>query len=206
MVFESMFISLNQVVDRLVNIEERRITQRKQMFEKIFEPSFNDLQVVHTHYLTIFSKSAVRMDNLRLTSDSAMRLVLAKLVLSDIEELRPKFYPERDKLRAFVNILLIEKFPPEERTVVAAFRTYFETLFAPFGPADELEMAPPRVKTKLRAITTRMYAKVEEGDISPRAGAGYSREMRDISRTLEDTWSRTCSDFAKLKVKVVSLH
>jgi hypothetical protein len=204
MVVESLVPLLNGLIDRFIDLEKHKITQRKEMFEKIFEPNFNDLQTVHATYLELFRRLSYELDEVVELPDSVARLTRIKELTTEIEGQRPTLYASRDKVRAFTRVLLKEKglkkkgLPKEEEILVAAFRTYFETLFRNWNK-DEYASDLTTIMEHLNDVLTIK-------DAEPMSVAVSGRAAVSAALDLQEAWTEVLAAFADLKVRIVSLH
>jgi hypothetical protein len=176
-----MVEALIAVIDRLIQIAQGRIAGRKEMFDRVLEPVFTDLVVIHGDYVKMFEtvremlppgapKGSPELDSAR----------------TELRNRRMEYEPVRRKIEAFAQQLGSARLPAEERAFVVAVIEYFEfTTFA--GPKVQ------RISTATRIL--------EYFDEAEDASAIWSH-LWDTTRGLRERWSAVTVSFAAMKIAV----
>lgn len=175
-----MIEALLKIIDRLIEIKKRRIQSRKQMFEMVLQPTFDDLLSVHGDYIKMFEQLTVFAGDQR-------RLALGKKIAKAKEELRKRrleFEPVREKIRLVADQLARQKLSVEEAEFVNAVLQYF--------PSGEPSLPHSSATTLLNFLERDLTA--EQIDML-------------VTRTIEShkrRWSDVCTTFASLRIVVAS--
>jgi hypothetical protein len=174
--------ALLKIIDRLIQIKKGRIQGRKQMFDMVLQPTFDDLLSVHGDYIKMFQQLEV------FTGDQR-RSVLLKRVAKAKQQLRKNrldFEPVRENIRVIAKQLAMRKLPNEETEFVKAVLQYF--------PSGEPLLPHSSASTLLEFL---------EQDLT-----GSAIDML-VLRTIEShkrRWSDVCTAFASLRIAVASEH
>jgi len=188
-----------KIIDRLITLRNIEQNRRKELFEKILEPVFNDLLLVHGDYLEMFLELERGLSNSHeinnKTSDILERL------RNNLKEKRSQFEPVRVKLREFINALNETKLCEEEEYFLYSVVSYF-----PKGKLIEHFTASTYIISKIDAILDGI-SDTEELEYYD-DGMKLSLIENAIRLTIneqKDNWSNACVNFAKLKIKIASL-
>jgi hypothetical protein len=189
--------ALVKVVDRLIDLAKHKIASRKEMFEKILEPTFNELQAVHGNYLEIFVETEALLSDLEQghMQDQRFKEKLASAIRT-LKERRTKFEPARVKLKNFSTALAKQKLPPEEMELVYAFFRYFHIVYAAEPSTTVGTMLVQQLETCLKV----------DGSDSEHELQLAERFLTGTVVEIKSRWSKICQNFASVKIKVTSLH
>ena len=177
-----MIEALLAVIDRLIQIVQTRIAGRKEMFDRVLEPVFNDLVVIHGYYIRMFDEVSERLHPNNPSELNAAR--------AELRRRRLEFEPVRRKVEALMNQLESTQLPVEERAFVTAVIAYFG--FTKFvGEKQENTSAATRA--------------LEYFDEAENAGAIWSH-MWEATRALRERWSEITIAFAALKITIAKLR
>jgi hypothetical protein len=93
-----MLAGLGKITDRLIELVKYREEKSRRIFDKLIEPIFNDLLLIHKDYLEMFERVRTilpnKKDGRKKTQKSLMR------TYGYLEEKRRAFEPLREKFRA----------------------------------------------------------------------------------------------------------
>lgn len=177
-----MLEALLKIIDRLIELKRGRILGRKEIFDRVIEPTFNELVLVHGDYIKMFEDLRVYTASWSgLASELTGRAEKAK---SELRSRRSEFEPIRQKIRAFATGLASSQLPNEEKGFVDAVIRYF--------PSGEPSLPQSSATTVLGYL---------DQDLKP--------EDLDtlVSKTIQrhrNAWSDVTTAFAKLKIAVAS--
>lgn len=175
-----MIEALLKIIDRLIEIKKGRIESRRQMFDMVLQPTFDDLLAVHGDYIKMFQQLMVFTGDER-PSVVAKRIVKAK---EQLRTNRLEFEPVREKIRVIARQLAKQKLPDEESAFVRAVLEYF--------PSGE-PLLPHSAATTLLKFLERDLA----------ASAIDLLVMKTVE-SHKHRWSDVCTTFASLKIAVAS--
>jgi len=179
-----MIEALIAIVDRLISLLQGRIAGRKELFDRILEPTFNDLLLVHGDYISLFEagrQSAFPEDSppAKDSQEYTVRLEATKAVL-----LRSRLVlePVRTKIRAVADQLLHVSLPPEEKDFVAAVLRYFPT-------------GDPRL-SRSHGLNLVTFLEQRPDPFS------IDLQFETILNEIRNQWSSVCIAFGRLKVAI----
>ena len=196
-----MIDALIKIIDRLISLVKGRIQGRKDMFEKVIDPIFNDLLLIHGDYIKMFEHAQWLLpgyseDGSTLTAPGyngepeegsekyVKRLENAK---NEIKKRRLEFEPVRAKVRIIAKSLDENKFPEEETNFIRSVLEYFPTA-DPISPNS----ATRNIIDYLDTMASR------------------SNEVRwvidEVIQDHKESWSNVCEAYAVLKIKINKLR
>jgi hypothetical protein len=173
------FEALVKIADRVIEFARGRIEGRKQLFDRVIEPSFKELLQVHTNYIEMLSQ--IKVSGKSMGSD----LATAKRVQKAKETLRLKriqFEPVRQKLAVMGRELAHHKLKADEKAFVEALLRYF--------PTGEPSVPQSSATAVLSYLNSDL--KPEQIDLL-------------VEKTLQrhrNAWSDVCTTYAKLEAAV----
>ena len=177
-----MIEALLKIIDRLIEVKKGRIQSRKQMFDMVLQPTFDDLLAVHGDYIKMFQQLIVFAGDQR-PSVLAKRVAKAK---KQLQKNRLEFEPIRENIRVVARQLAKQNLPGEETEFVSAVLHYF--------PSGEPLLPHSSATTLLKFLGRDL--------------TGNAIDMLLI-KTIEShqrRWSDVCTAFASLKIAVASEH
>lgn len=107
---------LGKITDRLIELVKYREEKSRRIFEKLIEPIFNDLLLVHKDYLEMFEAIRVILPDCQDSHKKTHKKLRA--AYHQLEKQRRAFEPVREKIRATVRALPHE---PEKDNKKEAF-------------------------------------------------------------------------------------
>jgi hypothetical protein len=170
--------ALLKIIARLIEIKKGRIQSRKQVFDMVLQPTFDDLLAVHGDYIKMFQQLMVFAGDQR-PSVLAKRIAKAK---EQLQKNRLEFEPIRENIRVVARQLAKRNLPGEETEFVSAVLQYF--------PSGEPLLPHSSATTLLKFLGRDL--------------TGSAIDMLVI-RTIEShkrRWSDVCTAFASLKIAV----
>lgn len=201
-----MFDSLTKVVDYLISLKKHRRDERREMFDNIFKPIFDELMIVHADYIEMFEEVILMLPgydskppgswsdrefsykwgnrefSFEPPESNADKEKISK-ARDALKKNRRKFAPLRAKLQAFDVNELARDLPQEDGAFAIAVTQYF-----------------PNGQWLTRTSATKMI---------DRLTLAHCDSNIDIERIVLDTisahnqkWVDVCETFAKLKVAV----
>jgi hypothetical protein len=187
-----MFDALVKIIDRLIELAKYREERFRRIFDKLIEPTYEDLKIIHSDYLEMFQTvyDLLPTEEENSAAEYTMQMHKAKQFLI---EKRKKFAPDRVRFEATARALW-QKHDAVSNTVwpfISATLRYLLFNNKSLG-FDETG------KAKKRAEATRS------------AGVLHSIENEDrdvkslVSRELEDLgkrWEEISSIYAELRVR-----
>lgn len=176
-----MIEALLSIIDRLIELKRGRTIGRTQMFDRLLEPTFNDLLIVHGDYIKMFEQLRVLADTRPSASTLEKRVNNAK---AQLREKRIEFEPVRQKIRTISGQLAKKKLQSEERQFVDAVVRYL--------PSGEPSLPRSSARTLLLYL---------DQDLTP---AEIDMMLLKTIERHRNAWSDVCIAFASLKVTVAS--
>jgi hypothetical protein len=180
-----MLTALLAIIDRLIELVKVRQTQRSNFFQKIVEPSFMDLLMVHQDYVSMFTE--VR-DLLASQGEAEEDIQVAK-ALQILQKRRITLEAVRVKLGALEQATETERDQMDKDTY-AFLHALADYLF--IGANSDERWAPKRTTAATDLIS-----------VLQREGPAQARERcTEILSSLRQRWSLLCETYAHLKIVV----
>ncbi|PYQ26640.1 MAG: hypothetical protein DMF56_23815 [Acidobacteria bacterium] len=171
--------ALLQVIERLIALAKGRIEGRRAVFDRVIEPTFNDLLSVHGDYIAMFEQAQVFAGSWPNTElEIQARVEAAK---TQIRQRRREFEPVRRKLETLAQELKTHNLPVDERNFLEAVLRYL--------PSGETSLPQSSATAVLEYLDT---AAPEQIDLL-------------LAQTIQqhlNRWSQVCTTFAKARVAV----
>ncbi len=177
-----MIEALLRIIDRLIEIKKGRIQSRKQMFDMVLQPTFDDLLSVHGDYIKMF-------EQLMVFSGDQRRSALAKRIAKAKDQLRKnrlEFEPVRQNIRIVARKLASRNLPSEETEFVKAMLRYF--------PSGEPSLPHSSATTLLEFL---------ERDLT---GVEINKLIINTIESHQRRWSDVSTAFASLRIAVAVEH
>jgi hypothetical protein len=169
---------LGKITDRLIELVKYREEKSRRIFDKLIEPIFNDLLLIHKDYLEMFEQ-VLRMlpdkDDGRKKVEKSLKRAQAYL-----EEKRRTFEPIRVKLRAMVREL--PKRPEKDNKKEAFVRSVADYLLWTRGTIA-LGSVSSVLAQEIRAAAIR-YSHPPSKARSDEVRAEILKAARDVNRAL----------------------
>ena len=192
---------LIKIIDKLIDLIKGRIQGRKDMFEKVIDPIFNDLLLIHGDYIKMFEHAKWLLPGYleggrgyrasgggsgepgRGSKEYEKRLEDA---INEIKKRRLEFEPVRSKVRTITKKLGKKTFPKEETKFIKSVLAYFPT-------------ADPKVLTS-SASNILEYLDEHPNELQLAGVIG------DTIHRHKESWSDVCEAYAELKIKIGQLR
>lgn len=180
-----MLTALLAIIDRLIELVKASQRQRSNFFQKIVEPSFTDLLMVHQDYVSMFT------DVLDLLSSQGgvEERVQREKALQMLKQRRITLEPLREKLRALERVTESERSQIDKET--------YEFLHA---LSDYLFIG---VNSDERWVPSRTTIATDLISVLQREGSAQARERSlEVLSSLRQRWSLLCEAYAGLRLAV----
>jgi hypothetical protein len=184
--------ALVKVIDRLISLGKYKIQNRKEVFNKVFEPAFKELEAVHGDYLEMFDSTSVTLNDI-LTNEQPESFDKLKSAIEKLRTRRTRFEPVRAKLRSLGKALVKEKLPPEETKLAYAMCEYLSTYYFAGNPSAS-------------GLLLYVLKSLEEEPNDRKKLESARQTLSGIALKTKDSWQFLCQDFAAAQIKVTSLH
>ncbi|MGG6241603.1 hypothetical protein ACQ4N7_23500 [Nodosilinea sp. AN01ver1] len=202
-----MIDALISVVDRLIQLKKYQTERTRYLFEKLFEPVFNDLSIIHGNYIQILTQLA-QQSPFAWERNSPHYLAEIKIVLNSLQESRIEMEPARRQIRFMTKELSTVESTPEAKAFVNTAISYLFGITS-FGEEDE-DLNDAKFKSISETILDSLLAEIQSiSSGSEIESATNSISEIDIKNLIESTlekqrhsWNVVCDSFSKLKVSV----
>jgi len=172
--------ALLKIIERLIAIRQGRVVARKELFDKILEPTFNELLLIHGDYLKMFED--LRVFGAPRTGGEIELIDRAKNARDVLRKRRLEFGPVRQKTRGVSDGLAAQELGDEEKDFVEAVVRYF--------PSGE----PSLPQSSASAVLAYLDRDLKPEDIDLLISKTIQRHVA--------AWSDVCTSFGRLKVAV----
>lgn len=180
-----MLTALLAIVDRLIELVKVRQTQRSNFFQKIIEPSFTDLLMVHQDYVAMFTDVLDLLSSQRQMEEDIQR----EKALQMLKQRRITLEPLREKLRALELVTESERGQIDKNTY-AFLHALADYLFIGVNSDERWVPKPTTIATDLISVLQR-------------EGSAQARERcSEILSSLRQRWSLFCEAYAGLRLAV----
>ncbi|HLK09679.1 MAG TPA: hypothetical protein VKV30_17135 [Candidatus Angelobacter sp.] len=180
-----MLTALLGIIDRLIELVKVRQTQRSNFFQKIVEPSFAELLMVHQDYISMFTEVLNMLSSQSETEERVQR----EKALQMLKQRRTTLEPLREKLRALERVTESER-DQIDKDAYAFLHALADYLF--IGVNSDERWTPKRT-----TIATDLISVLQ------RDGSTQGRERcAEILNSLRQRWSFLCEAYAALRVAV----
>jgi hypothetical protein len=174
-----MVEALLTVLDRLIQLIKGRIEGRRNVFDRVIEPTFNELLQIHGDYVQMFEEAQV-FTAAGVTNEVELqrRIAAAK---QELQDRRREFEPVRRKVEAIAIELASHSLPEEERRFVDAVMRYL--------PSGDPALPHSASTTLLQYLETAAPESID----------------RVIAATIQrhrNAWSEVCTEYAKVRLLV----
>jgi hypothetical protein len=180
-----MLTSLLAIIDRLIELVKVRQTQRSNFFQKIVEPSFADLLMVHQDYVSMFTEV---LDMLSSQSETEERVQREK-ALQMLKHRRTTLEPLREKLRALERVTESER-DQIDKDAYAFLHALADYLFIGINSDERWAPKPSTIATDLISVLQR------------ESSARARERCSEILSSLRQRWSIFCEAYAGLRLAV----
>jgi hypothetical protein len=198
-----MINALLAIIDRLIQLRQYRTARIEKAFKELFEPLFNDLLMIHGDYIKIFRETSNLLpwgltaeiyNGVTITEEDRCKAFTKAII--HLRERRKEFEPVRIKVRSLTEelTLISTEFIEPAQDYINAVMHYF-----PQGTVDTNVGWPSPALLLLEFL--------EENRPLEDSFAGDTRiyeqardTVRHNIRVQEESWSRLCIAFAKLKI------
>ena len=182
---------LEKVLDRLIELLKIAERRREKRFQELWEPTYNDLEVVHGDYLAMVREVASLLTpggSGEQTPDHSLDAALAY-----VKERRVKLAPVRGKIGALrdlgTNNTITDDLMETEQAFLRAVTRYIS--------ASSL---PGKVTTPSAELMTQLEWEAQQNTNVP---FDVVTRLSDFSDRLEQGWMRVSSTFMKLRLDLI---
>jgi len=180
-----MLTALLAIIDRLIGLVKVRQTQRANFFQKIVEPSFADLLMVHQDYVSMFTEVLDLLSSQGETEEGVQR----EKALQMLKQRRITLEPLREKLRALEGVTESERDHIDKDTY-ALLHALADYLFIGVNSDERWALKPTTIATDLISVLQR-------------EDSAHARERcSEILSSLRQRWSLFCEAYAGLRLAV----
>ena len=151
-----------KIVDRLIELAKYREEKSRRVFDKLIEPTFNDLLVVHKDYLEMFDRVLELLPQGDKSNTKQARLKL-KAALTYLHKQRQQFQEERKKLRDLVNELKGKHSQSPNAAFVQCVADYLVWTNQPNRVGTLSTIVESKIREQLGTATDKPLTGEEEG-------------------------------------------
>jgi hypothetical protein len=192
------------IIDRLIKLKEHREKRQSKRFEKIIEPAFNDLLLIHADYIRMFEKVYELLPDPETKAKSSKSKRKLKKAGDYLAEKRRELEPLRFKVRAlFVLMASPDQKDSENRNFVVAVAWYLGA-GAQLGSPDDVPLSAALVRGGFSSLSSRTGSTgtasrnaLERIKDDPNSMRVY---VANILTQLRENWSHISEEYGKLKL------
>ncbi len=184
-----MFEILSKAVDLILSLKSEKKTARKEMFEQVFKPMFEDFILVHSDYMDMFEGVDALLNKNDVHTKTSFRSgkadpedIQSSIVL--LRENRKKLEPLRARLHGSYDKDQFLKLPPEEQKFIWAVVEYF--------PSGNLRKHMSGGLSLIRDLESAR----EHRDFDIRNAVG------DVIDSQKRRWENVCRSYARLRLSL----
>lgn len=199
-----MIEALIKILDRLIELRKYQGERLHTIFDRLVEPTFNDLLLIHGDYIEMFGGVVSRLPTSLNPETSEKDTQEIQAAIAFLAEKRREFEPARMKLRAFVAARQEASVPKEIADFFDALAEYF-----PIGPGDLSSWKWSHSAALLERLRSYEQAQTSRSGLSPTQkkflpqdpiAADIKKEVLSLQMRHVEAWSRVCAAFAQAKV------
>ena len=181
-----MIEAIIKVIDRLIQLRSIKDTRDRIVFDKIIEPSFNELLIIHSDYIRLFTEDRGMFDSYQDDVECGIKKLIAYL-----ESRRIELEPVRVRLSKLAEKLENDNIKPEFKSYIATVRSYFvfdPKLFPDLG----------------KSLSSQLIDRLKQYQQIPRTPLpGEVDHMLGLRiRHTRTKWAEVCEEFAHAKIAI----
>jgi hypothetical protein len=191
-----MISDILAITDRLFGFLVQTKEDQKVVFEKVFEPIFNDLMVIHKNYITMF------YEVLNSLNDPDVPIIE---IIRHLQVQRTEFEPIRDQNRAIISRFQSDQLNFKDKAFIPFLQSLFRYL-------PEGEMKPYGTEASAVIFQLGLYEEDFESRYLQLSAGEIYHARREITQLVEMTinrirrnWAMVCEEYVTLKMNVYSI-
>lgn len=207
------------IVERIISLLKGRVEARRFYFDRLIEPLFQDLCLIHNDYMSSFQSVRDALQAAEHHHEQGMRVSQAaiKKAIDTARRNRARYEGLRTKAQRLINEMPEGKNRHQEQEFLRAVKKYFpsdrRTKVVPELPLALTSNHPNFISTVLTDFKTveQMLSSVEIAvfeaillNVSPNARYKEAdRAIRKLGDNRSSRWANVCDAYAKLKIASV---
>jgi len=189
--------SLLAVIDRPISLFALREKRQDRLFSELWEPTFNDLLVIHRDYIEMFEKVGARLSKMvAVPSNEKGRDETSQEIAEVVEYLshkRIEFEPVRQKLITLIDTIPKSGLDERASAYVDALVWYF-----PIGVPRRSSTAASEVLTQIEAHRKIIQDSAVNQELTRMSLSDLINYVHRVIQRQRHAWSIVCETYAPL--------